>query len=104
MGQAKGLDRDSPDFATTRSCQPTEAEADRRGLSAEVYAAKLLDQHLPPLDAQAAVDTWYAQWMAEAAVATPEDEATAEAFFQALDEDRPSIRKLFPDELKGVTW
>jgi hypothetical protein len=80
------------------------AEADRRGLSPDACAAQVLDQHLPPADPKAAADAWYEQWMAEAGAATPADEADAEAFFKALDEDRPSYRKLFPDELKGITW
>ena len=79
-------------------------EAARRGVPAETYALQVLAQHLPPADRAAAAEAWFRLWVAEAEKATPEDEAEAEAFFKALDEDRPSYRKLFPDELKGITW
>ena len=35
---------------------------------------------------------------------TAEQQETGEYLIQALDEDRLSDRKLFPSELKGVTW
>lgn len=31
-------------------------------------------------------------------------DAASDEFFRLLDEDRPADRKLFPDDLKGVTW
>jgi hypothetical protein len=33
-----------------------------------------------------------------------EQKETGDFLIRALDEDRPSERKLFPPELKGVTW
>ncbi len=33
-----------------------------------------------------------------------QEQETGEYLIQALDEDRLSDRKLFPIELKGVTW
>ncbi len=33
-----------------------------------------------------------------------EQKDTGEYLIRVLDEDRPSERKLFPPELKGVTW
>ena len=79
-------------------------EAARRGVPAETYALQVLAQHLPPADRAAALHELFAQWEAEDQAITPEEEAEAEAFFKALDEDRPSYRKLFPDDLKGITW
>jgi hypothetical protein len=35
---------------------------------------------------------------------TAEQQETGDYLIQALDEDRLSDRKLFPSELKGVTW
>jgi hypothetical protein len=33
-----------------------------------------------------------------------EQHETGEYLIKALDEDRPSYRKLFPPELEGLTW
>jgi len=33
-----------------------------------------------------------------------EQKETGDFLVRALDEDRPSERKLFPPELEGVTW
>lgn len=33
-----------------------------------------------------------------------EQQETGDFLIRALDEDRPSERKLFPPELEGVTW
>jgi hypothetical protein len=41
-------------------------------------------------------------WTAEGAA--EEQRETGEDLIQALDEDRLSDRKLFPPELKAVTW
>jgi hypothetical protein len=78
-------------------------EADRRKESVETVTLRLLDQHPPPLwDArrQAAAIAMLQQWMEEDAALTPEEEASNAAVLRALDEDRPSYRKLFTDILK----
>ena len=81
-----------------RLCQ----EAKRQGLSVDAVTLKLLDQHLPPADRAATLLALFAQWQAE-------DESTSDGdpnddFFQALDAVRTSHRKLFPPELKGISW
>jgi plasmid stability protein len=77
-------------------------EATRRGLSPEACAAQVLDQHLPPATQAAVLQALFGDWEAEDKA--NEDDVSADEFFQALDEDRPSDRKLFPPELKGITW
>jgi hypothetical protein len=42
------------------------------------------------------------EWRSEEAA--EEDREQYEAFLCALDDDRPSNRKLFPPELKGTSW
>ncbi len=81
-------------------------EADRRGQPKEAVALHLLDHHLPlPLDAQmAATIAMLENWTQEDAALSPEEaEKEAESYkevLRALDEDRPSYRKLFTDILK----
>lgn len=77
-------------------------EAERRGEPAESIALRLLDEHLPPpLDARrAAAIAMLHQWMKEDAALTPEEAAANAEVLRALDEDRPSYRKLFTDILK----
>lgn len=77
-------------------------EATRRGVPPEAYAAQLLDQHLPHVSHAAILQALFGDWEAEDKA--NEDDVSADQFFQALDEDRPSDRKLFPADLKGITW
>jgi hypothetical protein len=77
-------------------------EAERRHLSASECALELLRSQLPELDRRAA---------AVAALQAMYDEGdeqeqreTGDFLIKALDEDRLSDRKLFPAELKGITW
>ncbi len=77
-------------------------EAERQGLPPGAVILKLLDDHLPPADRPATLLALFAQWQAE-------DELVADGdpdydFFQALDAARTSHRKLFPPELKGISW
>lgn len=74
-------------------------EAERLGEPTESVALRVLDQHLPSaLDARraAAVDLLH-RWMEEDAALTPEEAAENADVLRALDEDRPSYRKLFTD-------
>jgi len=77
-------------------------EAERQGRSTETVAMGLLEHHLPPpLDErQAAAIAMLQRWREEDAVLTPEEEAANANLLRALDEDRPSYRKLFTDILK----
>lgn len=78
-------------------------EAAKQGLDVEQLAVKVLDQGLPAdrkADAVALLQSWIDADDAEAA----EQKVTGDFLIQALDEDRLADRKLFPPELKGVTW
>ena len=77
--------------------------AANQGLDLEHFAVKLLDECVPvgrAQDAVALLQSWIDADEAEVA----EQKATGDFLIQALDADRLSDRKLFPPELKGVTW
>ncbi|MFM9964079.1 MAG: hypothetical protein ACKV2Q_22990 [Planctomycetaceae bacterium] len=79
------------------------AAAAKQGLDLENFAVKVLDECLPvdqTRDAVALLQSWIDADEAEIA----EQKATGDFLIQALDADRLSDRKLFPPELKGVTW
>jgi hypothetical protein len=77
-------------------------EADRQGLPADAVTLKILDENLPPVNQTAALPALFEQWRNEdeSSPATDPDYD----FFQALDAARTSNRKLFPPELKGISW
>ena len=77
-------------------------EAAQQGLPVERYALDLLDKHLPPKERSADLVALLQSWMDDGDSA--EQCATGGYLVRTLDEDRLSDRKLFPDELKGVTW
>jgi hypothetical protein len=56
---------------------------------------------LPPWDKEGAIE--FLRYLREDDDAEEQRE-TMEYLIRVLDEDRPSYRKLFPEELKGVTW
>ena len=79
------------------------AAAAKQGLNLEKFAVKVLDESLPvdrTRDAMALLQSWIDADEAEVA----EQKATGDFLIQALDADRLSDRKLFPPELKDVTW
>ena len=79
------------------------AEAAKRGLDVEQFAVKVLGECLPvdrKIEAVALLQSWIDADDTEAA----DQKATGDFLIQALDADRLSDRKLFPPELKGVTW
>jgi len=77
-------------------------EAQRQGLSPDALTRKLLDEHLPHADRSAALLTLFQQWQAEDE--SGRDDDPDYDFFAALDAARTSNRKLFPPELKGISW
>jgi hypothetical protein len=79
-----------------------EQEAGRRGLPADQFTLRLLDEHLPAADRRADAISLLQRWIDNGD--ENEHRATGEFLVRALDEDRLSDRKLFPPELKGVTW
>jgi len=77
-------------------------EAERRGLPAETLTIELLDEHLPTKDRRSELVSLLQSWVEEGDA--EEQRETGEYLIRVLDEDRLSDRKLFPPELKGVTW
>jgi hypothetical protein len=75
-------------------------EANRRGQREETVALRLLDQHLPPAlyARRAAAVALLHSWAKEDECLTPENAAANVVVLAALDEDRPSHRKLFSDQ------
>jgi hypothetical protein len=77
-------------------------EAERQGVPADALTLRLLDLHLPAKDVRGELVALLQSWMEEGDV--QEQKETGEYLTQVLDEDRLSDRRLFPLELKGVTW
>ncbi len=77
-------------------------ETQRQGILADEFALQLLDERLPPRDRATEVVELLQSWIDEDD--SEEQKETGEYLVRALDEDRTSDRKLFPQELKGVTW
>jgi hypothetical protein len=77
-------------------------EASRLGVAPGDYAVRLLDRHLPPHNAGAAVVALLQSWIDEGDA--EEQKQTGDYLVRTLDEDRIADRKLFPPELEGVTW
>jgi len=79
----------------------TEA-AQRQGLDASAYALRLLKDHVPSVDRREELVALLQSWIDDADAEGQQE--TGEYLVRALDEDRLSARKLFPEELKDVTW
>ena len=77
-------------------------EATRHGLALDAYTLQLLDKSLPPPDRRTELGTLLQSWIEEG---NPEEQReTGEHLIRALDEARLADRRLFPSDLKGVTW
>ncbi len=77
-------------------------EALRLGIPLEQYALHVLQRNLPapvrPTEFLAVLRAWMEDGDPE------EQKETFEYLSRTLDEDRPSERKLFPPELRGISW
>ena len=76
--------------------------AKRQGLAVDEYALQLLEKQIPRQKRSEALVTLLQSWIDEGDAA--EQQETGEYLLRVLDEDRLSDRKLFPPELKGVSW
>lgn len=76
-------------------------EAERQGLSTDAYTLKLLEDHLPSHAEGSELTKLLQSWIEEE---DEEQAETGEYLIRVLDEDRLSDRRLFPPELKGITW
>lgn len=77
-------------------------EAERTGLPTEDLAIRLLDKHLPLTEERRKAMALLKSWINGDEEA--EQKETGSYLLRVLDEDRLSERKLFPNELQGVTW
>ena len=72
-------------------------KAERRGQSTESVALQLLEQHLPPPVDERRAAALLERWQKEDAALSAEQAAGNAEVLRALDADRPSYRKLFPE-------
>jgi hypothetical protein len=67
-----------------------QVEATRTGISADLLVNRLVDEHFAQQDNAIADEDDDPYWEKE--------------FFERLDAERPEGQKLFPPELKGISW
>jgi len=77
-------------------------EAQRQGVAAETCAVQVLDKCLPSQEKRAEGVAILQSWIDE--TDDTDQKETGDFLVHVLDEDRLSDRKLFPPELKGITW
>ena len=77
-------------------------EAEQQGLSVEAMTLQLLANSLQLRQKQAEAVDMLQSWIDDEDV--EEQQETGGYLVQVLDEDRLSDRKLFPLEMKGITW
>lgn len=77
-------------------------EANQRGLSVEALALQLLTNSILVKQKQTEAVNLLQSWIDDED--DEEQQETGQYLIQALDDDRLSERKLFPAELKGITW
>ncbi|MGB3293330.1 MAG: hypothetical protein WBB01_10115 [Phormidesmis sp.] len=77
-------------------------EADQHGLSVEMLALQLLTNSIAIEKKQAEAVDMLQSWIDEDDI--DDQQETGQYLIQALDENRLSDRKLFPIEMKGITW
>lgn len=77
-------------------------EADQQGVSVETMTLQLLAKSFQLRQNRVDAISMLQSWIEDKDV--KEQRETGEYLVQALDEDRPSERKLFPPETKEITW
>ncbi|MBF2027286.1 MAG: hypothetical protein IGS48_11030 [Oscillatoriales cyanobacterium C42_A2020_001] len=77
-------------------------EANQCGLSVEALALHLLTNSILLKQKQTEAVSLLQSWIDDED--DEEQQETGQYLIQALDDDRLSERKLFPVELKGITW
>lgn len=77
-------------------------EANRHGVSLDVLALQLLTNSISLKQKQSEAVNLIQSWIDDED--DLEQQETGEYLVRVLDEDRLSDRKLFPAELKGITW
>ncbi|HUY33846.1 MAG TPA: hypothetical protein VMV69_13940 [Pirellulales bacterium] len=84
--------------------QRLQLEATRQGQSVGATTLQLLEKYLPPPDRRAEAIALLQASIQKANVATQAEKEEAASILRFLDEDHPSERQLFPDDMKGITW
>ncbi|HIK41307.1 hypothetical protein [Thermoleptolyngbya sp. M55_K2018_002] len=77
-------------------------EASQKGLSVEALALQLLTASILLKQRQTEAVKLLQSWLDDEDV--EEQRETGQYLVDALDHDRLSDRRLFPSELKGITW
>lgn len=77
-------------------------EANQHGLSVEALALQLLTNSILLKQRQTEAVNLLQSWLDSED--EEEQQKTGQYLVQVLDDDRLSERKLFPAELKGITW
>jgi plasmid stability protein len=77
-------------------------KASQHGLSVEALALQLLTNSILLKQKQAEAVSLLQSWIDDED--GKEQQETGQYLINALDDDRLSERKLFPSELKGITW
>lgn len=77
-------------------------QAEQQGLSVEAMTLQLLTQSLQRQQKQAEAVDMLQSWIEDEDI--EDQQETGEYLVQVLDEDRLSDRKVFPPEMKGITW
>ena len=77
-------------------------EANQQGISIEALTLQLLTNSIQFRRKQAEAVNLLQSWIDEEDVEEPQE--TGQYLIHALDEDRVCDRKLFPVDMKGVTW
>jgi len=78
-------------------------EANQKGLSIESVTLDLLKSFILLRQKQTKAVNLIQSWIDDEDI-EEEQQETGQYLIHALDEDRLSERKLFPVEMKGVTW
>ncbi|MBF2083457.1 hypothetical protein [Thermoleptolyngbya sp. C42_A2020_037] len=77
-------------------------EANQKGLSIEALALQLLTKSILLKQRQAEAVQLLQSWIDDED--SEEQQETGQYLVETLDNDRLSDRRLFPPELKGITW
>ena len=77
-------------------------EANQQGISIESVTLKLLTNLITLREKQAKAVNLLQSWIDDEDI--EDQQETGQFLIRALDEDRLSERKLFPTEMKGLSW
>lgn len=76
-------------------------EASHHGITPDTFVLHVLNERLPAHNRGEQIGVLLQSWAEED---QEEQKETFEYLMKSLDEDRASQRKLFPPEMKGISW